>query len=71
MKQIIRLTESDLHRIVKESVKKILKEGVPDPSDYLDQAWWNQEEEEEEDPLDAYNDWRLDNMEIDDMDEDI
>ena len=26
MKKIIRLTESDLHRIVKESVKKILKE---------------------------------------------
>ena len=27
MKKIIRLTESDLHRIVKESVKRILKEG--------------------------------------------
>ena len=27
MKKIIRLTESDLHRIVKESVEKILKEG--------------------------------------------
>ena len=26
MKRIIRLTESDLHRIVKESVKRILKE---------------------------------------------
>jgi hypothetical protein len=26
MKRIIRLTESDLHRIVKESVNKILKE---------------------------------------------
>ena len=26
-KQVIRLTESDLHRIVKESVNKILKEG--------------------------------------------
>lgn len=26
MKQIIRLTESDLHRIVKESVQRILKE---------------------------------------------
>ena len=38
MKQIIRLTESDLHRIVKRSVNKILKEGygVPDPSDFLD-----------------------------------
>ena len=37
MKQIIRLTESDLHRIIKESVNRILKEGVPDPSDFLDQ----------------------------------
>lgn len=27
MKKIIRLTEEDLHRIVKESVNKILKEG--------------------------------------------
>lgn len=27
MKQRIRLTESDIHRIVKESVKRILKEG--------------------------------------------
>ena len=26
-KKLIRLTESDLHRIVKESVKKILKES--------------------------------------------
>ena len=26
MKQVIRLTEGDLHRIVKESVKRILKE---------------------------------------------
>lgn len=27
MKKLIRLTESDLHRIVKESVKRTLKEG--------------------------------------------
>jgi len=32
MKQVIRLTESDLHRLVKESVKKILKE-FNDPLD--------------------------------------
>ena len=37
MKKIIRLTESDLHQIVKESVNRILKEGVPDPSDFLSQ----------------------------------
>ena len=28
MKRITRLTESDLHRIVKESVKKVLNEGT-------------------------------------------
>ena len=30
-KKIIRLTESDLHRIVKESVQKILRESIYDP----------------------------------------
>ena len=32
-KQIIRLTESDLHRIVKESVKKVLRESILDEID--------------------------------------
>ena len=31
MKQIIRLTESDLHRLVKEAVAKIMSEGKLDP----------------------------------------
>ena len=31
MKKLIRLTESDLHRIVKESVNRILNEGYGDP----------------------------------------
>lgn len=38
MKKVVRLTEGDLHRIVKESVQKVIKEWgeyVPDPSDYL------------------------------------
>lgn len=37
MKQIIRLTESDLHNIIKKSVNKILKEahGEPDESTAL------------------------------------
>lgn len=30
MKQVIRLTESDLHRLIKESVKRILREGKED-----------------------------------------
>ena len=29
-KQVIRLTESDLHRIIKESVNRILKESIMD-----------------------------------------
>ena len=29
-KKLIRLTESDLHRIVKQSVKKVIKEGYED-----------------------------------------
>ena len=34
MKKIVKLTESDLHRIVKESVKKILAEGQKWIGDY-------------------------------------
>jgi len=50
MKQIIRLTESDLHKLVKESVNKILKEvhGIPDPSDYLDDEPGNREDDDDE-----------------------
>ena len=36
MKKVIRLTESDLHRIVKESVNKILKEEFGDWRDAYD-----------------------------------
>ena len=64
MKQIIRLTESDLHRIVKESVKKILGEGVPDPSDFLDQEPGNESYgkyyDEEGEEYDPYEDNELD-----------
>jgi len=28
MKRIVRLTESDLHRIIKESAKKVIREGI-------------------------------------------
>lgn len=39
MKKIIRLTENDLHKIIKESVKKVLKEAnwsnaLSDPNDF-------------------------------------
>lgn len=63
-KKIIRLTENDLHKLIKESVKKVIKEWVPDPSDYLQYEPGNQEEEEYVDPLDDYNEWRLDNPEL-------
>lgn len=36
MKKVIRLTESDLHRIIKESVKKIIKESGHE--------WWKEED---------------------------
>ena len=38
MKKIIRLTESDLHRIIKQSVKRILREDV------LGDNWHEKEE---------------------------
>ena len=34
-KKMIRLTESDLHRIVKESVNKVLKEAYKDPFNFF------------------------------------
>ncbi len=36
MKRITRLTESDLHRIVRESVKRVLREGFTKPSNWKD-----------------------------------
>ena len=39
-KKRIRLTESDLHRIVKESVKRVLREGKYLPNGY-DEEWEN------------------------------
>jgi len=38
-KQIVRLTESDLHRIVKESVNKVLKEGIDDEKESHSKMW--------------------------------
>lgn len=39
MKKLVRLTESDLHRIVRESVKKIIKESEEDSvHDYWEEA---------------------------------
>ncbi len=45
MKKIVRLTESDLHRIVKESVKRVLREdninGYEDGGELFNTAWDN------------------------------
>ena len=40
MKKVIRLTESDIHRIVKNSVKRILREGF-EGTDEVDEAVTN------------------------------
>ena len=57
MKKVIRLTESDLHRIVKESVNRILKE-VRDDS--IDDSDW-------QDIYSSYYDSGLGNDEPDNM----
>jgi hypothetical protein len=68
MKKIIRLTESDLHRIVKESVNKILKEAnwsnaLTDPGNCPDD-----DDEYEETWLDKSKAWREDHLSNDDKD---
>ena len=60
MKQIIRLTESDLHRIVKESVNKILSEGLkgftydPSTGEYYDKYGNTPEYDENGEAYDPY-----------------
>lgn len=41
MRKIVRLTESDLHRIVKESVKRVLKESEYDEEKNVDEGIGN------------------------------
>ena len=48
MKKIVRLTESDLHRIIKDSVKRILGEDV------LGNNWHENEDERENKVLNNY-----------------
>lgn len=64
MKKLIRLTEGDLHRIVKESVKMVLRESE---NDYLTRELArfitmnrNWSEEEENKAFDLINSWRCD-----------
>ncbi len=54
-KKLIRLTENDLHRIVKISVNKILREGE-DWDDYDDGEEEYDDDEEEEEHDDYYED---------------
>ena len=49
MKKIIRLTESDLHRIVKESVRRILgEEKKPHMGPSVERAFLGDDEEEDD-----------------------
>ena len=62
MKKIIRLTESDLHRIVKESVNRILKEDV------LGNDWHENEEDavmNNYEPFESQEDLPFDGMQDD------
>ncbi len=60
MKQLIRLTESDIHRIVKESVNRILKENSFDyygraEDDYLSREklpkGWSKSDRDDDEPI--------------------
>ena len=51
-KKLIRLTESDLHRIVKESVRKVLREAAydinsPEYKQMYDSGGWDDDEDDE------------------------
>jgi hypothetical protein len=64
MKRRIRLTESDLHRIVKESVDRILKEytgdfGYSDDPNYNKFAQQNRPQQKQTPPLANYQPKRL------------
>ena len=55
-KNKIRLTESQLHRVIKESVKKILREGPFDPydekyKDFQNNFSWKQFDMDNNDPI--------------------
>jgi hypothetical protein len=50
MKRTIRLTESDLHRVIKESVKKVLRETT---KKQINETWGEHDEDSEE-----YGDYR-------------
>jgi hypothetical protein len=72
MKKIIRLTESDLHKIVKESVNKILKEAnwsnaydddFMGPNARLEDSYPDEyPEKDEEDPLTIAHNWKEDHL---------
>lgn len=44
MKHRVRLAESDLHRIVRESVKKIIRESGQDRYNSVNDEWYNEED---------------------------
>ena len=48
MKKTVKLTETDLHNLIKESVLTILRENYPDGSKFDSNAPWNQKDIEYE-----------------------
>lgn len=66
MKQIIRLTESDLHKIVKESVNRIIREWNgdrdinPDDDDWWEEYNNNPYKETDNEKVDRYHKERED-----------
>lgn len=59
MKKIIRLTEKDLHRIIENSVRRVIRETKNDDIE-------NGEEAYDEDAIDAYADDHIDDDNYDD-----
>ena len=60
-KQVIRITESDLHKIIKESVKKIIKEwdrdiNPDDEEEFRRYMGYDEYDDYEKDPLDHRRD---------------
>lgn len=59
MKKIIRLTESDLHRVIKETISDIYAEIARKKREEMENDWMKQEYE---DRLDMDPDWNIEQL---------
>jgi len=59
MKKIIRLTESDLHRVIKETISDIYAEIARKKREQMENDWMKQEYE---DRLDMDPDWNIEQL---------